>query len=615
MLSELLLTREHQNQANVLNYPPDLELRLPISIMLSPPSVTFLRRIYKVDENGSASDVITTTWELLWSMQVTYEVHWSELETSLPNETILLNDSFTYSVVDENSSYSVPAMVSVSVIKGLWALPTEGAWQCYEDTDCDVYFYAYGIFDKPQEIFLNLVLPPIHGEFLVLSEGNITSKVEPGYLNDVIGPPYNTGVPLIFRPIPDVFTVPLARWNDTMRVIEAERYTYYASIIYDDVVISSPIELQRVQIRNVLDYPDFYCPNAYHVLAAWLRTNDWDPMPDKAFIGNFSFEDMDDGVDPIMIEISTGLWSSFTLDPNVSEDILDRSFFCDSANPCYGGYTNSVGLRFKAQPVDSIRAMNTMMAQHRTRFDTAHINITLRHGVGSVCMTTFKTSSLRPKCKVHTCTVKLHTTYYYFEDDALRDDIDRIQIPWYYALLAFLCCLLCTYQCFCILLQQLIRLVFWSFKCIPCRILIYGRRGMNRVSAKVKNQEFATDLLDQESPWKPGQGHRATSILQPECSSGSEDNVNFGAEKVIGDDIFGAGYISTKELPKAPAPQKASDRKVWKSLGKAPTAAAKLSQEKVPPKYGSWKPSDTSSKRSKTQVTHNADLTSSWDDA
>lgn len=452
-------------------------------------------------DNGSASDTIVAEWDALWSQAIGYRFDNLELQSNEPEQEIVGNDSFGFVVFDSDSNNSLPAFVNITVLAGVWALPYDGLWPCFEDTDCDVYLYGIAKAEGKVEMSFTLSKVPDYGQ--VIDDGT-SSRVEDGSMLSVTDTsPWSDGVNIIYRPTLDFFTTPQVTWNGTELPDQPENITirFFVSAYLGDVVMSSPIVEQTLRVMNVNDDSNLTCAGLQHysVNAIGWSFDDLNgtiARPDEAVFTNISITERDRAVDAIRvdIEIDTG----FVSFDELHLPLLDFSRDCDNWENvrCQGDGSIDTNPIFSGEPKDVELALNSAVYQSYARNYVDNVSIIIYDGRGGDCLGSFRTTSSRPSCARSNCSIQIEVGDYYYPDD--DDDEALVTVSWYWALVVFVLLSACIVQ-----------LSFWTMK----KILLVSKSSI-LLCFRVRKHGWRKGWRIQPTP-TIGDGPAAQEHLRP----------------------------------------------------------------------------------------------------
>lgn len=419
-----------------------------------------------------------TAGELLWRQSVAYEHNVSCLNTNSPAEQTVGSDAFSFKVFDSHLNFSVPAVINITVLSGVFALGQEG--QCYEETDCDVLLHGFAIDDNNGNLSITVTSVTAFGSF---SNPVTNRSVEVGWtLSDNIAYPYENGAIVMYRPPTDFFTNPATEWNGTRLppLSGPVQVSFYASVEVGNAKLSSTEVTQELTVVNVNDNSTIACEKAIlQTLASGVVADDvtFDfPRPDQLFIYGFFITEQDRGVDPIRVSIEAEygyLTLNDTLGSRVSFEHL-----CSGTREwrCTGDGARFQSIVFVGAPRDIQNVLNGMRFVSYERNVMDNVTVSINDGFEGDCIWEFSTPSVRPACFSSSCSVMINVTETWLGDN---NDDDNIRINFYVALALFalVSALLGLLLCYC--LKSCCAVV-----CYCCRLRKRGQIEVRHVEQK-----------------------------------------------------------------------------------------------------------------------------------
>lgn len=362
------------------------------------------------------------------------------VETNSPEDQIVGNDSFSFVVYDRDEANSATATMNITAETGVWASPVEPFFPCFEDTDCDVIFYAIAKADGTAYMTATVTFLPeaAYGRYIDIDDDGNENAVEPEYeLSTIDDHPYDEGNILLYIPRDQFFTIPDVMWNGTKLQGQPKNLTFkYFVTVYltQDIAVSSEIAEQLVQVTNVNDRSNLTCPEQWQ--NTWAREDQ-----NGAIVQSY---ENDTGVESdensTMLPSNEGLWAPFNLTEidrhldairvdirmssgivvSVGEEyksVLNYSTSCDDwVNVrCSGDGDIDVAPTFTGQPVDVANALNSMVYDSYSRFFVGNVTITLYDGTGGDCLGSFRSTSVRPACEASSCSFQVEVNKSWFE--------------------------------------------------------------------------------------------------------------------------------------------------------------------------------------------------------
>ena len=417
-----------------------------------------------------------TTGELLWGQSVAYEHDVSWLRSNSPAEQTVGSDQFSFALFDSHSNFSVPAVINITVLTGVFALDQDGLWQCYEETDCDVRLFASAIDDNHGNLSITVTGVTAHGSFF---NPATSGSVDLGSaLSDNITYPYENGASVIYRPPADFFADPTIEWNGTQLTPLSGPIliSFYASVELGGAVLSSTEVVQELNVVNVNDNSTITCePLMLEIQATGVVADDLTfeyARPDKLFIYEFFITEKDRGVDPIRVDIEME-YGYVTLNHTLSSRV-SFEYLCSGTREwrCTGDGIRFQSMVFVGAPEDVRNVLNGMLFVSYKQNLVDNMTVTIYDGFGGDCIWEFSTSSVRPACFSSSCSVLINVT-----ETWLGEDIVEGGISWYYlvALFALVSSLLCLLVLFCLK------------SC--CAVVCYCCRGRKRGNGKDRRVE------------------------------------------------------------------------------------------------------------------------------
>lgn len=393
-----------------------------------------------MNPDGTASDVPVVAWEELWTTSVAYEMYNWVLESNTPEQQIVGNDSFGFVVYDIDKANSTIATKNITVETGVWASPVEPFFPCFEDTDCDVRFHGIAKADETVFMTATITLLPdtTYGRYIDIDDDGNEVVIEAEYeLSTIDDYPFGEGNILVYIPRDQFFTIPDVMWNGTKLQGQPKNLTfrYFVSVyLTRDIVMSSEIVEQLVQVTNVNDRSNLSCPKRWQNM--WVREdlngaivqsyendtiaqpdeNSTMLLPDEGVWTPFNLTERDRHLDAIRvdIEMSSGIVVS------VGEEyksVINYSRSCDDwVNVrCSGDGNVDVAPTFIGQPVDVANALNSMVYDSFSRFFVGNVTITVYDGTGGDCLGSFRSTSVRPSCETSSCSFQVDVNNSWFE--------------------------------------------------------------------------------------------------------------------------------------------------------------------------------------------------------
>lgn len=424
------------------------------------------RPSYQVFDNGSASNVIVTTGELLWRQSVAYEHDTLWLHSNSPVEQAVGSDIFSFKVFDSDSNFSVPAVINITVVTGVSAMGDGRFSKCYEETDCDVWLHGSALADSQGNLSVTITGLTTYG---TLFDPVTNAFIEVGStLSSYITYPYENGASVTYRPPMDFFTHPTTEWNGTQLPLLGgfARLSFYVSIELGNATLSSAEVTFELKVINVNDNSTITCGEEEALV---IQASGGVPIdqefdyvrPDHLFLNNFFITEKDKGVDPIRVSIEVESAGYLTL----NDTFLSRvsfAFQCSGTTEwnCKNDGIQRRKMVFIGAPNDVQNVLNGMFYNSFKRNTMDNMTITIFDGFEGDCIWDFPTSSVRPGCYSSSCSFMINVTETWLGEP--RDARITLHIYEFIALFALICALIGIAMCYCI--KSLIFLV-----CCCCR--------------------------------------------------------------------------------------------------------------------------------------------------
>lgn len=393
----------------------------------------------KVFDNGSASNVTISEWDSLWREAIAYRYDNRELYSNGLESQIVGDDTFGFVVLDSDARYSVTATIDMTVLSGVWALPYDGLWLCYEETECDVYFYGNALLQEEEvNMSVTITKAPTYGHFL--DDGTNSSIVDESMLSTRDYFPWSNGVHAIYRGVTHFFTSPDVTWTgeEITELLDKDTMSYAMSIHVGDAVLTSESVEHYFKVININDYSKINCSASQEYYSILSATNLFDDengtiaRPDEVTFTNISISEKDYGVDPLLVAMVVD--EGFMNFDEYDLTLLDFSWSCDdhvNIN-CQGDGDQDTDPIFKGQPKDVEQALNNIVFSSYSTSYVANVSITLYDGRNGKCLSTFEAGSVRPSCEESTCSFQIEVGEKYNWID--EDGVAFLTISWYWAL-------------------------------------------------------------------------------------------------------------------------------------------------------------------------------------
>lgn len=372
-------------------------------------------------ENGSASNVAVTTGELLWRQSVAYEHDVSWLSSNSPAEQMVGNDEFSFKVFDSHFNFSVPAVITITVVTGVSALDQVNLWQCYEETDCDVRLYGSAFDDNHGNVSITVTGVTSYGSFF---DPGTNGSIEAGStLSKYIVYPYENGVSVTYRPPANFFTEPAVGWNGTILppFSGSILISFYASIEIGSAKLSSTEVTRELEIVNVNDHSTIACEeNILQTQASGVVGDDvtFDyARPDHLFIYDFFITEEDRGVDPIRVDVEVMSGYLTLNDTERSRVSFDNQCSGTRDWRCKGDGIHSRSMVFVGAPKDVESVLNGVLFVSYERNVMDNMTVAVYDGFGGDCIREFSTESVRPACFPSSCSVLINVTETWLGND------------------------------------------------------------------------------------------------------------------------------------------------------------------------------------------------------
>lgn len=416
---------------------------------------TVYRHSYQVFDNGSASNVTVTNGELLWGQSVAYEHDHLWLHSNSPDEQTVGSDIFSFKVFDSHLNFSVPAVINVTVVTGVSAIDGGGLWQCYEETDCDVWLHGSAIDDSQGNLSVTITGGTVYGN---LFDPVNNASIEVGStLSSYVPYPYENGAVVTYRPPTDFFTYPDTEWNGTQLPLLGDFVviSFFASIQLGNARISSAEVTLELKVINVDDHSTITCGEDILQTQATGAVDDdlvFDyARPDRLFINDFFIIEKDKGVDPVRIsvEVESGyLTLNDTLRSRVS---FEHQCSGTREWTCKGDGIQSRSMVFIGAPKDVQNVLNGMLFISYEQNSMDNMTITIFDGFEGDCIWEFATSSVRPVCYSSSCSLRVNVTETWLGGDDSGDDgaLLVLQLYEFLALFALISALIGILLCYC----------------------------------------------------------------------------------------------------------------------------------------------------------------------
>lgn len=439
-----------------------------------------------------------------------YEPNLLHITTNLRENQTLGYDNFTFKVFDSKNNFSLAAMVEITIVTGVSATGLNRSHVLYEGEESELPIYGTAKDDSQGHLSFHITGLPVYGSVL---NANNFSPVEVGSIYSV-SYPYHDGIGLIYRPpAENFFTSPASQWNGAVilpSVQGSELVTWYTTIELGSATISSTEATVDIVVVNVNDNSNFSCDGSVReVLASMdlLDDSDTTRRPDRLVLDNFSIFEVDQGVDPIRVNIEAGNGVvSLNVDA-LNTSLLSFDADCSGTHKwiCFGDGRMQRRMTFVGAPTDVLNALNGMRYVNNRDNLTDTVTISTYDGAGDTCIHQFASNSLRSFCTKITCVIRVNVGEYFYQWEKV-DQPATITVHYTVALglLAILigCCWLAVYQfgkllCFVLLFFCRIPKVLRTCKNWRRNILCCYR-GQGKLEAESGRQRQHWGVVDQQ---------------------------------------------------------------------------------------------------------------------
>jgi hypothetical protein len=284
-------------------------------------------------------------------------------------------------------------------------------WKVFEDTDTLIQLYAHYEHGDIGPIRLVLSEDPLYGSLwdpltgLRLESGSSPMQ-ESAY-------PYEDGIDIISRSLPNYFSSPGAHWNGTpIASIRTDSFSYYP-VSANDEASRGADAYEELMFVNVNDATGLECPTDYLSVRA-IGTSpapDGEGQVDELLVAGFDVTDLDLEVDIVRVNV-TSKYGLISLNPAFvgNLDFNSASFCFAQGNAlCQGSGSSDGSMAFLGTPSDVKMALDGLKYQTYTPAVKDTVIITIYDGAGGQCLASqkFKGKSARPGCLISSCSFEI----------------------------------------------------------------------------------------------------------------------------------------------------------------------------------------------------------------